>query len=267
MTFSPVIPGGGLAGWSLLNRTMERQTELFNKSPQIVRDTEYFEKTIGDIKTAADLVSDRRLLRVALGAFGLQEQINSQAFIRKILEGGTTRDDALANRLTDPRFKQLAEAFGFGDEDKLKTQEAGFGANIADKFQRREFEVAVGDQDQAMRLALNAERELGVIAADGASENARWFRILGNAPLREVFETALGFPQSFGQLDLDRQLGEIKSRAESQLGITSLSELADPDVQDQLIRRFLVREQINSFNVQSSQSIALTLLRSAPRVF
>ncbi|MGM0661161.1 MAG: DUF1217 domain-containing protein [Pseudomonadota bacterium] len=267
MTFQPVLPLGGLAGWALLDRTMDRQTAIFNKAPQIVRDTEYFEKGIGEIKTAEDLVSDRRLLRVALGAFGLQEDIDSRAFIRKILEDGTTRNDALANRLTDPRYKQLAEAFGFGGDSPPRTQVAGFGANITDQFRRREFEVAVGDQDQAMRLALNAERELGAIATDDASENAGWFRILGNTPLRQVFQTALGLPKSFAQLDLDRQLNEIKSRAERQLGITSLSDLAASDLQDQLIRRFLVRDQIAGFNTQSSQSIALTLLQSAPRAF
>lgn len=267
MTFSPVLPIGGLAGWSLLGRTMDRQTELFNKSPQIVRDTEYFEKTIGGIKTAEDLVSDRRLLRVTLGAFGLQDQINSQAFIRKILEEGTARDNALANRLTDPRYKQLTEAFGLGEDSTPKTQDAGFGTRITDQFRRREFEVAVGDQDQSMRLALNAERELGAIATDDASDNARWFRILGSEPLRRVFETALGLPESFAQLDLDRQLREIKSRADSQLGIGSVSDLAEADVQEQLIRRFVVRDQIAGFNAQSSQSIALTLLQSAPRAF
>lgn len=267
MTFQPVVPLAGLAGWALLDRTMDRQTALFNKAPRIVRDTEYFEKSIGGIKSAEDLVSDRRLLRVALGAFGLQEDIDSRAFIRKILEGGTTRKDALANRLTDPRYKQLAEAFGFGDDGPPQTQEAGFGARLTDQFRRREFEVAVGNQDQAMRLALNAERELGAIATDDASENARWFRILGNTPLRKVFETALGLPESFAQLDLDRQLTEIKARAERQIGITSLSDLADADVQDQLIRRFLVRDQVAGFNAQSSQSIALILLQSAPRAF
>jgi hypothetical protein len=267
MTFQPVLPVGGLAGWALLDRTMDRQTELFNKSPQIVRDTEYFEKTIGDIKTAEDLVSDRRLLRVALGAFGLQEDLDSRAFIRKILEDGTSRNDALANRLTDPRYTQLATAFGFAEDQVLRTEDPGFGAKISDQFRRREFEVAVGDQDQAMRLALNAERELGAIATGDGSENARWFRILGNTPLRQVFETALGLPESFAQLDLDRQLTEIKTRAERQLDISSLSDLADKDVQDQLIRRFLVRDQIAGFNAQSSQSIALTLLQSAPRAF
>ena len=74
MNFTPVVPLGGLSGWALLSRTSERQTDLFNKSPQIVRDTEYFEQNIAKITTAEGLVSDRRLLRVALGAFGLQER-------------------------------------------------------------------------------------------------------------------------------------------------------------------------------------------------
>lgn len=267
MTFQPVLASGGLSGWALLTRTMDRQTDLFNQSPKIVRDTEYFETKIGDIKTADELVSDRRLLHVALGAFGLQDDIDSRAFIRTILEEGTDRPDALANRLTDPRYKQLADAFAFSDDRTSRAQEPGFGAKIADQFRRREFEVAVGDQDQALRLALNAERELGAIATGEGSENARWFGILGNTPLRRVFETALGLPESFAQLNLDRQLAEIKSRAESQLEITSLSDLIDVKVQEQLIRRFLVRDQIAGFNVQSSQSIALSLLQSAPRAF
>lgn len=267
MTFAPVLPSGGLPGWALLNRTMERQTELFNQSPRIVRDTEYFEKTIDTVQSAEDLVSDRRLLRVALGAFGLQDDIDSRAFIRTVLEEGTARDDALANRLSDPRYKQLAEAFGFAADQTPRVADPGFGARITDQFRRREFEVAVGDQDQALRLALNAERELGAIATGDASENAKWFGILGNTPLRKVFQTAFGLPDSFAQLDLDRQLGEIKSRAERQLDITSLSDLGDEDVQQQLIRRFLVRDQIKGFNAQSSQSIALALMQSAPRAF
>lgn len=265
MNFTPVLPLGGLPGWALLSRTIERQTDLFNKSPQIVRDTEYFEQNIGKITTAEDLVSDRRLLRVALGAFGLQEDINSRAFIRKILEEGTIRDDALANRLADERYKQLSEAFAFADRPIPRTQLATFGTEITEKFRRREFEVAVGDQDQALRLALNVQRELGEIASGAESEDTRWFRILGNPPLRRVFEVALGLPESFGQADLDRQLDEIKSRSARQLNIGALSDLSDESLREQLIRRFLLRDQVASFNVRSPQAIALTLLQSVPR--
>ncbi|WP_297773956.1 DUF1217 domain-containing protein [uncultured Roseovarius sp.] len=267
MNFEPVLPLGGLPGWALLNRTLERQTDLFNKSPQIVRDTEYFELTIGSIKTPEALVSDRRLLRVALGAFGLQDDIDSRAFIRTILEEGTLDDDALANRLSDDRYKQLAQAFAFADRPVPRTQLSSFGTEITAQFRRRQFEVAVGDQNEALRLALNAKRELGDIASDTAAEDTRWFRVLGNEPLRRIFEVALGLPDSFAQLDLDRQLDEIKSRAARQLDISSLSDLIDPDLQDDVIRRFLLRDQVAEINVRSSQSIALTLLQSVPRRF
>jgi hypothetical protein len=265
MNFSPVLTIGGLPGWALLSRTFERQTDLFNNSPQIVRDTEYFEQNIGKITTAEGLVSDRRLLRVALGAFGLQEDIDNRAFIRAILEEGTIRDDALANRLADDRYKQLSEAFAFADRPVPRTQLSSFGTEITEKFRRREFEVAIGDQDQALRLALNVQRELGDIARDAESEDTRWFRILGNPPLRRVFEVALGLPDSFAQADLDRQLDEIKSRSARQLNISALSDFGDENLREQLIRRFLLRDQVASVNVQSSQAIALTLLQSVPR--
>jgi hypothetical protein len=267
VTFDPVLPLGGLPGWVLLNRTLERQTELFNASPEIVRDTDYFEQNIGAVQTADDLVSDRRLLRVALGAFGLQEDIDSRAFIRKVLEEGTARDDAFANRLTDDRYKKLADAFGFADGTVPRTQDPGFGATITAQFRRQSFEIAVGDQDDALRLALNAQRGFAEIVADDASETTRWLRILGDPPLRRVFEVALGLPESFAQLDLDRQLTEIRARADRQLDIASLSDLSDATLQEAMIRRFLIRDQLGDINALSSQSIALTLLQAAPRAF
>lgn len=263
MTFEPALPLTGLPGWALLNRTLERQTELFNASPAIVRDTDYFTERIGEVRTAEDLVSDRRLLRVALGAFGLQEDINNRAFIRSILEEGTVEDDALANRLADDRYRQLADAFAFADPGEPRTALGGFAANITEQFRRREFEVAVGEQDDSLRLALNAQRELQDAASGEASEDTLWFRILGDPPLRRVFEGALGLSETFAQLDLDRQLEEIKSRAARQLDIGALSDLAAPDQRESLIRRFLLRTQVAEFNLQSSQSVALTLLQNA----
>lgn len=267
MIFQPVIPLGGLAGWAFLNRTIERQTDLFNTSPVIARDTDYFERTIGKVRTAEELVSDRRLLRVALGAFGLAEDIDSRALIRKVLEEGVGRDDALANRLTDRRYGKLAEAFGFGDGPAPRTQGAGFGTEIVQRYRRQEFEVAVGDQDQSLRLALNSQRDLSEIGTEETGVNTKWLRILGTPPLRRVFETALGLPQSFGQLDLDRQLEILKTRAARQLDLSDPAQLAEPGIQDQLIRRFLMRDQINGLAIQSTQAIALSLLQAAPRAF
>lgn len=262
MTFQPVVPGSGLAGWAFLQSTMQRQTEVFNKSPNLARDSDYFTQNIGAVRTADDLVSDRRLLRVALGAFGLQDDIDSRAFIRKILEEGTRDEGALANRLTDSRYKKLAEAFGFDRLTGPRTAQTGFSSEIVGLYRRRSFEVAVGQQDQALRLGLNAMRELPEIARSDQSENAKWFTIMGTQPLRQVFETVLGLPTGFGKLDLDRQLAIFKGRADRQLGIGKLEELADPAAVEKLVERFLLMDQVKSFGAQSSNAIALTLLQS-----
>jgi hypothetical protein len=253
MTFTPVVPLGGLVGFALLSRTLDRQTELFNAAPALRRDTDHFAQTIAGVQTAADLVADRRLLRVALGAFGLQDDIDSRAFVRAILEQGTEDDKALANRLSDDRFAA---------PDGPRTGEAGFAAQIIEQFRRREFEFAVGEQDTALRLALNADRELSAFGTDAESDNALWFRILGTPPLRSVFETALGLPSSFAQIDIDRQLDELRTRAARQLNIASPRDLVDNDLREALLRQFLLRDQISSTAVLSSQAIALSLLQA-----
>jgi hypothetical protein len=262
MSYQPIIPVGGLVGWSFLQRTMENQTAAFNSDAVLTRDTDYFEANIGKIDTAEQLVGDRRLLRVALGAFGLQDDIDNKYFIQKMLEDGTINDDALSNRLTDPRYKELVSAFGFGDFDIPSSKISDFGTKITAAFRERSFEVAVGEQNDDMRLSLNADRELVDLAADSSSNDAKWFKILGSSPLKSVFQAALAMPSAFGQLDIDKQLELFKDRAESVFGTSEISDFSDPALREKLIERQLLMSQINSFQTSSSASIALTLLQS-----
>ena len=142
MSFQPVIVGSGLVGWQFLQSTGDRQREVFDRSSALTRDTDYFEANIGKIGSAEALVDDRRLLRVALGAFGLQDDIDNRFFIEKILAEGVSSPDALANKLTDERYKELARAFGFDSQFGPRTTRTGFGAEIVAKFRVQEFEVA-----------------------------------------------------------------------------------------------------------------------------
>lgn len=239
--FRPVVPLSGLAGWQFLERTYDAQRKNFDKSPELARDTDYFAAKIGTITSAEALVSDRRLLRVTLGAFGLQDDLNSRALIRKVLEDGTTRTDALANRLSDSRYRALSRAFGFGEPDGPKTTDRGFADTIIAAFRGRSFEVAIGAQNNGYRLALNARRDLTEIVTSTQSDDTKWFRIMGSPPLRQVMEAALGLPRSFGQLDIERQLEVFKDHSSRQLGLASVSDLRTPEAMDQLVQRFLLR--------------------------
>lgn len=266
MSFQPVVPIGGNAGWAFLQRTREAQQEAFDLSPRISRETSDFNARISEITSAEDLVADRRLLAVALGAFGLSDDIDNRFFIRKVLEDGTGPDDALANRLTDKRYFDLAEAFAF-DRTPPNTQLSDFGTRITEAYRTRQFEEAIGDTAPPMRLALSLNREIGDLAARSLSEDGLWFTVMATPPLREVFEAGLGLPSTIGALDIDRQLTLFRDKALSLFGESSVRQFSDPEKQDELIRRFLVADSLTatpSQTVRGSAALALLQASAAP---
>lgn len=260
MTYQPVVPLSGYTGWRFLQRTLDAQQTAFNESAPVARATDYFRQEISKIQSADDLVKDRRLLSVALGAFGLDDDINNTFFIKKVLEEGIIADDTLANRLSDKRYAALASGFSF-DFAVPRTNLTFFADEIIGKFEARQFEQAVGETDNDMRFALNLESGLSGVIEENQSQNAQWFAMMGNPPLRRVFEQALGLPKAIGQIDIDRQLIAFKDRANATFGTDDLSEFSDLETQEKLIRLFLVRGQLDNSSSLSGHSIALSLLQ------
>ena len=259
----PVVIGPGLVGWQFLQTTYDRQLETFSQSPELSRDIDYFRAEISNVTNAEDLVNDRRLLRVALGAFGLEDDLNNRYFIQKMLDEGTTAEDSLANRFTDTRYREFSEAFGFGPNEIPQTLILGFADGIVDKFLANSFEVATGAQDANMRVALYAQRTLAELVGDDRSTDAKWFSIMGQPPLRTLFETAMNLPSEFGQADIDLQLSVFEERAEREFGSADPSIFTDEEALDDLIRTYLARAQIRDAGFgQSSGAIALALLQS-----
>ncbi|WP_343035380.1 DUF1217 domain-containing protein [Parasulfitobacter algicola] len=192
----------------------------------------------------------------------MDDDINNTYFIKKVLEDGTTSDTALANRLADKRYAAFSDAFGFANLAGPNTERPDFADTTVALYEKKQFEIAIGDQNEDMRLALNAEGEIKQIAQADRSNDSKWFSIMGSPPLRTVFETALGLPSSFSQLDLDRQLEVFKDKSQQRFGTSDISDFANNETQNDLIRQFLVRSEINaSINATSPASIALTLLQ------
>jgi hypothetical protein len=261
--FQPVIPISGLAGWRFLQQTYDAQLDTFARSSVVKNDADYFRENIVNVTTAEQLVSDRRLLTVALGAFGLQDDINNRFFIQKVLEDGIVSDDALANRLADKRYRELSETFGFGPTEAIQTGRSTFADTIIGKFQSTGFEVAAGQQDAAMRVALYAQRTLAELAGTDGSTDTKWFTVMGDPPMRQLFEKALNLPGSIGQIDIDQQLGIFKDRARSVFGSDSFDQFREEDARQDVITKFIVRDQVSQLSGGfSSTSIALTLLQS-----
>ncbi len=260
MAYQPIVPFSGMAGWAFLQRTQDTQQEAFDASPEIERDAAYFESNIGQVTSAEDLVGDYRLLKVALGAFGLDDDAPNKAFIQKVLEEGTLDPASFANRMVDKRYAALSGAFGF-DLGTPNTQLSDFAPRLLDAYRTRQFEIAVGQQNNDLRLSMALERDITDITARDNTADGKWFSVMGNEPLRRVFEVALGLPSTMAALDVDVQLSIFRERTETLFGNGEVDQFSDPDARDRLNRLFLARAQIEAGTASMSPAgIALMLL-------
>ncbi len=265
MSFQPVIPMGGYAGWQFLTRTLASQQAAFNAAPAQQRDTDHFAAAIGQITTVDQLMADPRLLNVALGAFGLGDRAGAKALIAKSLGSNTSDSSSLVNTLSDKRFLAMAQAFGFGDGTP-HTGDPGFANRIIAAYQAQQFATAVGTQDSALQLALQTRSSLANLATSDMSDAAKWYSVLGSPSLRQVFETAYGLPSSFVGIDIDRQLSVMEEKTQDSFGANTVSQFGTPDKMDALIKRFLVRSDIQGGTGgtgTSATSIAVQLLGGA----
>lgn len=271
MSFQPILPSGGYVGWRFLERTIERQQAQHAATPMAQRDEARFREKIGQIDNARALTNDRQLLRVALTAFGLKDDLPNRAFIQRVLESPTSERGSFVNRLADRRYQAMAAAFGFGEAEGPRTREPDFADRVLAQFRDRSFEAAVGEQDSSMRMALALQRDLAEIAQREGSDRAHWLRVLGTPNLRKVFETAFALPSAFGAQGLDRQVEIMQRRSRAAFGESSISQFTDSDKRQALIRRFFIGEQVSQVSTMSRSSTALALLqagqaRSAPMI-
>ncbi|OUS05823.1 hypothetical protein A9Q96_11075 [Rhodobacterales bacterium 52_120_T64] len=264
MGFQPIVPQTGLVGWRFLERTAETQRVAFEKSPELLRDLEYFKENVGDMTTAEDLVNDYRMLKVALGAFGLEDDLDKRAYVLKALVEGTDADDSFANRMVDTRYQEFSKAFGYGNLIGARVGQSDFAENVLDAYKVQKFEVAVGESDESMRLAMVFVREIGEFAnADGADDSA-WFEIMGNPPMRQIFETAFGLPTSIGLLDVDTQRDIFRDKCTKLFGDSSLAVFKEGENIDKMLRTFFIRKQISEGTGESVPgTTALTLLTNS----
>lgn len=262
MSFSAIIPQGGLQGWAYLKRTLEVQKNTFVQSGTVKRDLEFFRAEISSVRSAEDLVSNRSLLSVALTAFGLEADLQNKFLIKKVLEEGTLAPSSLANRFSDKRYFELSKAFGFGDYSVPRTALSGFPDEVIEKYTARKFEILVGEKDSDLRQALSFDREIERILKKKSSETAKWLDILGNPPLKTFFDSAFSLPLAFGKLPLDRQIDIYKDKMSSIFGRADITVLEKSEARDQLRTNFLLAKQLSETVSLNGATTALTLLQN-----
>lgn len=260
MSYQPFVVGTGLVAWRNLQRTLPAQLDAFANSAKQSRMTEHFKQKAPSLTSAEEVVADRQVLSVALGAYGLQDDLNNRYFIKRVLSEGASEADSLANRMADSRYERLASDFALDGLSQFVGVLPSVASTIVEQFTQQSFALSIGERQPNLRLALNADSELSRVAALDVSDDAKWFTIMGNPPLRTVMETAFGLPSSFGKLDIDRQLDVFRERALETFGVSEVSEFGAEALKSHVIDRFLLKDQLKQGQSLSAQNIALQML-------
>lgn len=116
------------------------------------------------------LLRDRRTLRLVLEAFQLESEIDKRATLRRVLTEDPSNRASTVNRLADPRWRALANAFAPSRATDLSPQ-AMAAMPVADlqKLERNRIAGLTFDQVGALnseQLAALSPEQLGAISAD-----------------------------------------------------------------------------------------------------
>lgn len=259
MVFQPAIPMSGIGGWKFLQATYDKQLQSFTRSPQVRNDRDYMIGKLSEPMTVENFLKDTRLVRTVMASFDLSGEEWKKGFINKVLKEVGDPDSTFLKRLNNSKYTAFAEALS--PVNGMISIEPDALADMAVRFERNSFQVAVGEVDETMRLALNYQADIASIIGNGSSDSAIAYRMLGDLPVSSVLKTALNLPSDTSKLPIERQAEILTSSLKRLFGVDSLSELGSPEIVEKTLIRFHAMKSISEFSATtSSASNALTLL-------
>jgi len=212
------------------------------------------------VKTPQDFFNDPQLMLATFNFFDLPQGADAVPFASRILNSDPDSATSLVNVFPDPRYKAFADAFVFEDPSADRIYSADFIDGVVKNYLDSQFEISVGNSDSSMRLALSLSGDLKDVVASGQSNDTHWFSIMGSSVLREIFQTAFNLSSDFASLDLDQQLRDLKDRSERFFGTSTVADLSQDGMIDELRDRYLLQSSLGSSGVSSSQNIVLSLI-------
>lgn len=238
-----------LLALKLVDATEQKQQDLIRSETQHARAIDHFLENIGDVETVDQLMADDELYTFVMRAFDLEDQIFGKAMMEKILKSNIEEDDALVNRLTDPRFKALYNEMGFGTdgEGNLNTLLSSWQTDMVDRYVDRLYVNEQSTDNETLGTVLEFRRAVEDISGP--------LDVLKDEGLTEFFQTALGLPSELSGLDIDRQIEILNEKFD-------FDTLSDPEAVDKLITRYIAISDATK-GITQVESGAITLMASA----
>jgi hypothetical protein len=136
-------------GYTLDSRTMTSTLTRVAAQTATKRQVDYYNAHIGKVKTLDDLMGDYQLYSYAMKAYGLEDFAYAKGFMKKVFTSDLSDSSSFANRLNDPRYKQIAAAFNFGGAKALTAQTTGSETTMFGTAATKTTDASIGLYQQA----------------------------------------------------------------------------------------------------------------------
>ncbi len=224
------VPGYALFK-SLTPEKIEAGRVRFAKSGAVSSEVDYFRARAAACETPDDFVKNYRLLRFALTAYSMEDQLRFPARIKQILKDDPGKESALVNRMKSEGYKEINADFAFATEGVKKLQDPAFIDKVVRKFQQAQYETSLGNANPALSDALYFQRKIGKVKST--------YEIISDPVLFNVTRVALDIPNAAVSGDVRR----MKKWIDAKLDVTKLG---DPAYAGKLVDRFLALSDIKA---------------------
>jgi hypothetical protein len=229
-----------------VSQNLPRYQAMTATEPAVKSATAYYEANIGSVTSIQDFVGNYRLLSYALDAYGLGDQIDATALITKVLEGGVSDPNSLANTLSNPAWKAFAAAFNFVGDSAASPSSANAVQTTTSDYVEQQLESDQGAQNVGVELALYFQRVAPTVTSE--------YGILADPNLLEVAQTIFGLSPA-------TSAENINTQAQTLSQLMPISDLQDPAKLKQLTERFTAMYDL-TYGPGSGATTSLTVASS-----
>ncbi|MGO4572593.1 DUF1217 domain-containing protein [Microvirga sp. 2TAF3] len=222
--------------YQILTSNMARTRTTIENDATVKRETAYYTANIKNVKTIDQFVNDYRLFNYAMKAYGLQDMAYGKAFIKKLLEEDVTNPKSMANKMSNPLYKEFAKAFDFAGKGVAATSAPGATTEAVSKYVQQVLEAKEGEQNEGVRIALYFKRK--------ASSITSHMGLLSDKAILEFVQTTFNIPKESSKADLDVQVRNLKK-------LIDIKDLQDPKKVDKLIQRFSAMYDMNHVSAET----------------
>jgi hypothetical protein len=146
-----------------------------------------------------------------------------KGLIKKLLQGGVANPLSMANKMSNPLYKEFAKAFDFAGKGAEATSAASATTDTVKKYVQQTLEQREGADNQGVQLALYFKRKAPTITTT--------MGLLGDKALLKFVQTTFNIPEAASRADIDLQVRNLEK-------VLNVKDFQDPAKLDKLIQRF-----------------------------